>query len=196
MKKIIFMLMAMATMAFAAHAQIEPKTFRYGIQLNLGTSNVNYSDDEIKNKMAFSYGVHWIAEYNIDADFYLRSGLGIENIAYKGDWVSKTLNSFYLELPIHVGCRYVLNETTSMFFQGGPTLGIGLTGTKIEWAGAGTTDYFGDEFAKRFNLGLGARVGVEFGKMQLSLGGNYGLTKVYKPGGHTISVNLGIGYIF
>lgn len=189
-------MVVMAAIALTAHAQNEFKTFRNGIQANLGMSNVCFNKEGIKNKMAFSYGAHWIAEYNFNPDIYLRSGLGIENIAYKGDWVSKTLSSLYLELPIHVGHHFELNETSSIFVQAGPTLGFGLTGTKIEWEGAGTTDYFGDGFAKRFNLALGARAGVEFGKIQLSLGANYGLTKVYEAGGHTLSVNLGVGYFF
>lgn len=180
----------MAIMAITANAQVE-QGFRMGIRVNGGLSNVVGDGD----KSTFGYGLGWVAEYNFNSNLYLQSGIGFENIAHKEDAIDGTLNAYYGQLPVHIGYRFISGDAYSLFVQAGPTLGIGLSGSKIEWYGGGETNYF-DE-AKRFDLGVGGRVGVEFSSFQISAGANYGVLEVFDGvGGHNLSVNLGLAYMF
>lgn len=180
----------MAIMAITATAQVE-QGFRMGIRVNGGLSNVTGEGD----KMTFGYGLGWIAEYNFNSRLFLQSGIVLENIAHKEEAIDGTLNAYFVQLPVHIGYRFGLGESSSMFIQAGPTVGYGLFGSKIEWYGGGDTNYF--DLAKRFDLGVGGRVGVEFSKFQISAGANYGVLKAFdEVGGHNLSINLGLAYMF
>lgn len=189
MKKFFLMVM-MAVMAITASAQVE-RGFRMGIRVNGGLSNVVADGD----KMTVGYGLGWVAEYNFNSNLFLQSGIGIENIAHKEEAIEGTLNAYYGQLPVHIGYRFGLGETSSFFIQAGPTLGVGIFGSKIEWDRGGETNYF--DLAQRFDLGVGGRIGVEFSKFQISVGANYGVLEAFDGvGGHNLSANLGLGYMF
>lgn len=190
MKKILLMAI-MAVMAITASAQVE-QGFRMGVRVNVGLSNVSGEGD----KATFGYGVGWIAEYNFNSNLFLQSGIGIENIAHKEDAIDGTLNAYFAQIPIHIGYRFGLNDATTLFVQAGPTIGIGMFGSTIDWYGGGSTNYF--DVANRFDLGIGGRVGVEFSKFQISAGVNYGVLEAFDGGDgyHNMSVNLGFAYMF
>ncbi len=180
----------MAVMVITASAQVE-QGFRMGVRVNAGLSNVQGDGD----KMTFGYGLGWVAEYNFNSNLFLQSGIGLENIAHKENAIDGTLNAYYGQLPIHIGYRFGLGDTSSLFLQAGPTLGVGLFGSKIEWYGGGNINYF--DVAKRFDLGVGGRIGVEFSKFQISAGANYGVLQAFEVDGyHNLSVNLGVAYMF
>lgn len=186
------MMAVMAVLALTASAQVE-QGFRMGARVNAGISNVAGEGD----KASFGYGLGWIAEYNFSPNFYVQSGLGLENISHKEEGVDGTLNAFYLQLPIHAGYRFSLGETSALFVQAGPTLGYGLLGSDLEFSNGSKINYF--DVAERFDLGLGGRVGVEFSKFQVSIGGNYGMLKTIdniSESYHNYSVNLAVAYMF
>lgn len=181
---------AMAIIAIAASAQVE-QGFRMGARVNVGLSNVVADGD----KMTVGYGLGWIAEYNFNSRLYVQSGVGFENIAHKEDAIDGTINAYFVQLPIHVGYRFGINDNTALFVQAGPTLGYGISGSKIEFEGSESYDYF--DLAKRFDLGVGGRVGVEFSKIQISAGANYGVLDAFdEVGGHNLSINVGLAYMF
>lgn len=184
--------MAMMTvMAITASAQVE-EGFRMGVRANGGVSNVAGEGD----KMTFGYGFGWIAEYNFSSNLFLQSGIGLENIAHKEEAIDGTLNACFAQLPIHIGYRFSLGDTSSFFIQEGLTLGYGLSGSKIGWYNVVVTKYF--DIAKRFDLGVGGRVGVEFRNLQISGGVNYGVLEAIKGvnGYHNLSINLGLACMF
>ncbi len=188
MKK-FFLMAIMAVMAITASAQVE-QGLRMGIRVNGGLSNVTGEGD----KMTFGYGFGWIAEYNINSNLFLQSGIGLENIAHKEEGIKGTLNAFYVQLPIHIGYRFGLGDMSSFFVQAGPTVGYGLFGTKIEY---GSREYNYFDLAKRFDLGVGGRVGLEFNNYQISAGVNYGvLEAIDGVGGHNLSINLGFAFMY
>lgn len=190
MKKILFMF-AMVVIACTANAQVE-KGFRNGIQINGGMSNVLGDGD----KFTIGYGLGWVAEFNFSPSFFIQSGVGIENIAHKEEAIDGTLNAFFAQIPIHVGYRVSTGETSAFFIQAGPTVGCGLFGSKIQWYGSrNETNYF--DVAKRFDLGVGGRIGMEFHKFQISLGADYGVLDAFEGGGyHNFIANLRLAYIF
>lgn len=196
MKKFLLILIT-AFLSTAATAQIEPG-FRSGIRIDGGLSCLNNKYHWYE--ASFGYGVAFVAEYNFKPTLFLQSGAGIENIAYSDG--SEKNNVFYAQIPVHIGYRYILNSGKSCFFQAGPTLGIGLHGPDIHVDGGDEPNpkYFGSDdhwCARRFDLGLGGRVGIELRKFQISVGANYGVIKVFRrDGGHNLSVNLGVAYMF
>lgn len=189
MKKFFF-LTIMAICAITASAQAD-QGFRMGARLDLGLSNVVYEGD----KTTFGWGVNLLAEYNFTESVYLQSGLGLQDIAHKEELIEGTLNAYFLQLPIHVGGRFGVGESAQFFIQAGPTLSYGIGGSKIDWNFGGSSKYF--DFANRFDIGIGGRLGVEFSNIQISVGANYGMLEAFKEiGGHNLSVNLGVAYMF
>ena len=198
MKK-YFVFVIMAFLAVAASAQIE-QGFRMGVRINGGASSM------IEHKVylckgTFGYGAAFVAEYNFKPTFFIQSGVGIENIAYD-DYININ-NVFYAQLPIHIGCRFINEYKLAAFFQAGPTFGLGLFGPSLHLDGdmdySGHINYFGGLYgARRFDLGLGCRAGVEFRNFQISIGVNRGVTKVFPKnyGGYNSFVNLGFAYMF
>lgn len=183
-------MMVMAIMAMTASSQVK-QGFRMGLRVNGGISNVAGEGDEA----SFGYGLGWIAEYNFKPNLFLQSGIGLENIAHKENGIDGTLKAFFLQLPVHIGYRFGLGESNSMFIQAGPTFGYGLFGTKIEWFNRLETNYF--DIAKRFDLGVGGRIGVEFNQFQISAGINYGVLEAFENlNYHNMSINLGLAYMF
>lgn len=96
------------------------------------------------------------------------------------DW---TCRLYYLELPVHFGYKLSLSDRARLFMDLGPYFAVGLYGkskvdSKVETADAG--NLFKDIY-KRFDCGVGARMGVEAGRhFQLSIGYELGLMKPMK----------------
>lgn len=192
MKKILFAAIVVM-FAITASAQVE-QGFRHGIQVNVGVSKVCY---EVA-KASIGYGAGWVAEYNVNSKLYLQSGIGIQNISHKNENIDGTLNAYFIQLPIHVGYRFELGDTKSVFIQAGPTLGYGISGTKLFFYEDNESyDYFDSELFKRFDLGVGGRVGMAFNNIQVSLGANYGVLKSLNGiKGGNLSANIGVAYMF
>lgn len=107
-----------------------------------------------------------------------------------GDLGGININATYLEIPIHVGYKYAVNDNFNVFGSFGPYVGIGLFGkTKVDELDYDSshelvnTSYkyntFGDGY-KRFDMGLGLNVGVEIQqKYRISLGYDFGLLKAF-----------------
>lgn len=186
MKK-LFLAVVMAVMGFTASAQVD-SGFRMGVHVDLGMSNVVGTGD----KAGFGYGLGWLAEYNFNPKLFLQSGIGFEDISHKEDYIEGTIHAYYLQIPIHVGYRLALKESLAFFVQAGPSLGIGIAGSKIQWPG-GEMNYFDN--MKRFDVGVGGRVGVEIKKFQISVGANYGVIPV-ADGYNNLTANLRVAYMF
>lgn len=200
MKKVFFAAL-MAVVALGASAQVE-QGLRFGVQAFGGANSIL----EDGAKAGVSYGGGVIAEYNFDQNLYLASGLNLQNKSWKGDDElmqlvagGKSVNSYYLTLPVHVGYRVYINrdETTSIHFEGGPQLGYGLFGTDVDIAGLGMlVSEYGD-WCKRFEVGAGIKIGFEFNKFQVNMSTNYGFTNCMKGDvGNNLDATLGVAYMF
>ena len=180
----------MAIMTVTAAAQAE-RGFRMGIRANVGVSNVIYEDDEA----AFGYGIGLIAEYRFNPHVYIQSGIGLENISHKENYVGGAFDAYYAQLPIHIGCRTGVGGGKKLFVQAGPTFGYGLYGSDVDDGSSSKFNYF--DLAERFDVGLGGRVGIESGRIQISVGTYYGLLDVIKDyGGHNFYANFGLAFMF
>lgn len=107
-----------------------------------------------------------------------------------GDLGNSRTNMNYLEIPIHIGYQYAINDQFTVFGEFGPYFAVGLFG-KTKGEELDYNDYFDeittsysyntfDDF-KRFDFGLGLRFGIEFKqKYTLSIGYDFGLIDNWK----------------
>lgn len=95
------------------------------------------------------------------------------------DW---NTNLIYCEVPIYIGYKHSVNETTRLFASIGPYFAMGLYGsTKFEDADIKNDNegnLFNNGTYKKFDFGLGAKIGAEINnRWQFALGYEMGLIK-------------------
>ncbi|MCQ2191340.1 MAG: PorT family protein [Paludibacteraceae bacterium] len=137
------------------------------------------------SRAGFNVGVR--AELPIANGIYGNTGLILDQKGYKmdlGGGDETRLNLLYLTLPIHAGYRHEINNDISLFGDFGPYLAFGIAGKSKDKYDGKTEKYdaFGDEGEyKRFDFGLGFRVGAEYQKKYgISCGFDWGLINVAK----------------
>lgn len=135
-----------------------------------------------------------------------------------GSIASFKFNPYYLEVPVHIGYKYAVNDDFALFGSVGPYIAVGLFGKAkfnmgsafddlaemegIEIEGMEgkslSEDIFGDDGLKRFDFGLGLKAGVEFSKKyQVAISYDFGLVEVAKDSGmKNRNLMLSLGYMF
>ena len=101
-----------------------------------------------------------------------------------GAIASFKFNPYYLEVPVHIGYKYAVNDDFALFGSVGPYIAVGLFGKAKFNMGSAigdlagmegmevegmegkslSEDIFGDDGFKRFDFGLGLKAGVEFSR--------------------------------
>lgn len=169
MKKVL-LLMAMLTIGLASiNAQ---DNLRWGATVGMNSSN--FSITGFDSKIGFHAGVKAeVGLPQISEGVYLDMGALLTLKGAKidgGSAASIKFNPYYLEIPVHIGYKYAVNENFAIFGNAGPYLAIGLFG-KAKAEGDildeyefddNSTNVFGDDAMKRFDFGLGLKAGVEF----------------------------------
>ena len=168
MKKILALVAILAIGLGSVNAQ---ESLRWGVTAGMNSSK--YSNDFLNSRTGFHVGV-------------------------KAELVNLKLNPYYLEIPVHMGYEYVINENFAVFGNAGPYAAIGVfgkikakadlssAGGNIDWEewgidpsdlkGEGSENIFGKDKMKRFDLGLGIKTGVEFNqKYQVAISYDWGL---------------------
>ena len=135
-----------------------------------------------------------------------------------GSIASFKFNPYYLEVPVHIGYKYAVNDDFALFGSVGPYIAVGLFGKAklnigsafddlaemegIEIEGMEgkslSEDIFGDDGLKRFDFGLGLKAGVEFSKKyQVAISYDFGLVEAAKDSGmKNRNLMLSLGYMF
>ena len=116
------------------------------------------------------------------------------------------INPYYLEIPVHIGYKYAVNDNFSLFANAGPYIAIGLFGKAKITADGSLVDggskvsesenVFGDDGFKRFDLGLGLKAGIEISKKyQFSIGYDFGFIEAEELMGcknRNLMISLGL----
>lgn len=102
-----------------------------------------------------------------------------------GDWGAARTDAYCVEFPIHVGYKYAVTNDFAVFGDAGPYLAVGLFGNVNEIGD--DTEFFEPEptfdIAKRFDVGVGLRLGVEFfQRYGFSVSYDWGLLDSYERG--------------
>ena len=172
-------------------------------------AGLNIADvSELDSRIGFHVGV--VGSYGFSNEFngaYANAGALISlkggQLDY-GSILKANLDAYYLEIPIHIGYKHSLSENFAIFGEFGPYIGIGLFGkSKIESKGESiSVDTFSEDGGvKRFDMGLGFKLGVEINKLiPISVGYDFGLANINNDndGGSIKNSNLtiSIGYKF
>lgn len=124
-----------------------------------------------------------------------------------GEKYKYSYNTYYLNIPLHVGYKFSVSDNISMFAAAGPYVGIGLFG-KLNatgcMSGTKTTlsdNVYSDKLAGRFDWGLGCRIGVEFAEhYQLYVGYDHGFknlnTDKNRMNRKNRTFNVSVAYMF
>lgn len=176
-----------------------------------GMNSSNFSTDGFDSKVGFHVGVKAEKDLpQIAQGVYLDMAalLSLKGAKVNGGDASLKLNPYYLEIPIHMGYKYAVNENFAIFGNFGPYFAVGLfgkmkaTGDLIEESGLtrihDSAKVFGDDAMGRFDFGLGLKAGVEFcQKYQVSIGYDWGLIdNIDNSSNKNRNLMLSLGYIF
>ena len=130
----------------------------------------------------------------VATSFSVQSGLMFTGKgAKKGDLKATPC---YLDIPILAAYKMPIADDVNFVVNAGPYIGIGLGG-KVKYDDL-KSDYFGDDGAKRFDLGLQYGVGAEFGDhILLNLSGQYGFISPFEDSDEkNLGFFLTVGYRF
>lgn len=191
MKKIFVVIISLMCITVAKAQTTNTKTV-----LEVGMNSSGLSSTVLDSRIGFHIGPkfefglpHFVNGSYLSVGAFL-SLKGAEKESFK-------LNPYYLEVPVHLGYKFTVNQNTKIFCSAGPYLAYGLFGKAKD--DSDETDIFGDDKMKRFDFGLGFRVGAEFSdKIQLSVGYDAGLVQAFENDSDIKNRNfsLSLGYMF
>ena len=203
MKKIFVLFVLLMTGVIGIHAQ---EGLKWGAMAGMNSSD--FSTDGFSSKVGFHVGIKAEKELSqIAQGVYLDMAalLSLKGAQVNGDDASLKFNPYYLEIPIHMGYKYAVNDNIAVFGNFGPYFAVGLFG-KVKATGYlidesnihDSAKVFGDDAMKRFDFGLGLKAGVEFcQKYQFSIGYDWGLIDNIENGGNkNRNLMLSLGYFF
>ena len=205
MKKLL-LVVAVACFSLAANAQ-EAGEFRFGPMVGLNISSATI-DASHKARTGFNFGAK--AEYNVTEAIFMTAGLqysqrGVKDVPWDG--IKLEWNPAYLEIPIHVGYRLSFSDKFKGFAEAGPYFAFNVGGklkgksdgvtAEVDLDSDEATRIFGGKY-KKFEMGVGGAVGLEYSGFQLKVGYDYAITKLcdLSNSGNNTNFYVGIGYMF
>lgn len=210
MKKALLLFALIAISVVSVNAQ--DNNLKWGLMAGMNVSQ--YSITGFDNRVGFHAGVKaevGLSQKESGAYMDFAALLSLKGAKIDGGSVlSLKFNPVYLEVPVHVGYKYAVNDDFALFGSVGPYLAVGLFGKaklsgdafdtgelEIE-GGSMSENLFGSDGLKRFDFGLGLKAGVEFSKKyQVSLSYDFGLIDASKDFGmKNRNLMISLGYLF
>lgn len=200
--------------ALVATTTVSAQGLRYGITGAMNVANYAMEVEGISfnpdSRIGFRAGfrMEMDAPFIYDGFYFdaeaLLSAKGAKFDSSSGEDAASVISRpYYLEIPIHIGYRYMFGQgNVGIFGSFGPYFGVGLFGTnKVTVAGVESKpDAFSSDGLKRFDFGLGLRAGVAmFEHYRIYVGYDWGLIDVAKSGGNKINNRnfyVGASYMF
>lgn len=174
----------------SACSSVFARSMKYGVVAGFRLSRTPVAD--------FRCGFHLGAkgEFNFSDNAnrpYLDFGMSLSargwkgEIAYLGgenDYVDWNCRLYYLEIPLHIGYKFCVNERIKVLANLGPYLAVGLSGKSVideENGEPSKENPFKNGMYKRFDVGAGAELGIEVDqRFQIALGYKMGLIRPTK----------------
>ena len=209
MKKVLLFFVLVAMSVVSVNAQ---DNLKWGVMAGMNVSK--YTITGFDSRIGFHAGVK--AELGLSQE---ASGAYMDFAALLtlkgakidgGSIASIKFNPYYLEVPVHVGYKYAVNDDFALFGNVGPYIAVGLFGkakAKVDvniadlgelGTNSASEDIFGNDGLKRFDFGLGLKAGVEFSKKyQFAISYDFGLVEVAKDlGMKNRNLMISLGYMF
>ena len=127
MKKILALVAILAIGLGSINAQ---DNLRWGVTAGMNVSSLNVTG--LDSRVGFHAGVK--AELGLPQfteGLYMDFGalLSLKGAKVEaGSMASFKINPYYLEIPVHIGYKYAVNDNFSLFANAGPYIAIGLFG--------------------------------------------------------------------
>lgn len=164
---------------------------------------VYLGDDESKKSSAsLRLGFYWAPEFRYGVGIQTGLYYELSTSKYQEEDFKMSESEHTLSIPLRVQYRYEIIKDLSVFLYTGPSFDISLAYTgKASYMGEEEKyDMYGeDSDIKRFNMLWGVGSGVRWKGLQLMLGGDWGMTNIYK-GGDKITLSkpfhISLTYLF
>lgn len=218
MKKFFAILSALvlSTFAYSAKAQLidiegmPPYKLGVTVGLNIPDFSGSFLDSEDKlMKYTPTVGFQIGANLMVDASPWIDNTFGRVELKYtqKGaDWkdmlgtIKESHTLHYLEIPIHYGYAWYINDMVTLMAEAGPYFSLGLGGTNhMEIAGKGSFNFgeFSDYDCNRFDFGLGLQASAMLAKYyQVHLSYDFGFINVSRDYLQNRNFSIGFTWFF
>jgi hypothetical protein len=177
MKKITLLLVLAALITGTSMAQ---KT-RFGIQAGPVMSDMTFSvgGDNISTDQKIGFTAGLMLDKQIGKAVAFQTGLNYVSKGYKIEYYNNSEGEImldYLEIPLNF--LYRASPEKGFFAGAGPSLGYALGGKSKTGGEKDDLDFGGEEGLKRFEFGGNLVAGYLFGKLQVALNYNLGLSNI------------------
>lgn len=193
-KTILGALLGVLAMTATANAQI-------GFIVRGGYNGANLKGGAVETKMRSGFRIGAAGDITVynggmsrisiqpGIDFSTKGAKMTEKDPLEKASVDVNFNLNYIDIPVLANFSFDLGNNLGVFVNAGPYLGFGIGGnTKVSGEAEGISgnfnvkeDPFGDKgFLKRFDWGAQVGAGVEYGKIQLGLGTQFGFGDLAK----------------
>ena len=196
MKKILVLFALTAIAMVSVNAQ---DNLKWGVMAGMNVSKYTFTGFD--NRVGFHAGVKaelGLSQEASGAYMDFAALLTLKGAKIDGGSIATVkFNPYYLEIPVHVGYKYAVNENFALFGSVGPYLAVGLFGKAKLSIGNAIGDWADIEGMESVG-GLGLKAGVEFNKKyQVALSYDFGLIDVQKDlGMKNRNLMISFGYMF
>lgn len=217
MRKILLFFALVAISVVSSNAQ---DNLKWGVMAGMNVSKYTFTGFD--NRIGFHAGVKaelGLSQEESGAYMDFAALLTLKGAKIDGGAIASfKFNPYYLEVPVHIGYKYAVNDDFALFGSVGPYIAVGLFGKAKFNMGSAigdlagmegmevegmegkslSEDIFGDDGFKRFDFGLGLKAGVEFSrKYQVAISYDFGLVDVQKDlGMKNRNLMISLGYMF
>lgn len=208
MKTITYLFLCALILSPFANTSAQSKSVTFGIRAGVNFSKSSTTVDDISyglNGKDAKTGIQlgMTADFQISESFYFQSGLSFttKGVVFKDEdsgiggidpntrrYRDSKVNLLYLQLPIMGAYKAKVSSNTKLVVFAGPYFAYGVGGKiKFDSSFSSSGGYlpdnedlnsFGERKLKRFDLGLGSGIGLEYKNYCLSLGYEWGLSNI------------------
>ncbi len=182
----------------SSQVKAQEKPVAFGIKGGLNLSTFGRGLKDTKSVLRYQFGI--TADIALTDNLYILSGLDIQTKGAKYNPKSSPdvkYNPMFLQIPVNIGYKFDLGSNTRLVVHAGPYAAYGIGGKAK--SGGSKESVFGKNKFKRFDYGLTGGAGVEFGKIAIDAGYEYGLANINDGNGTKImnrNPYLTVGYKF
>lgn len=168
MKKFFLIVAFLAAAAISSYAQ--------DIRISAGWANSKFADSGVPYDGFF---VGLTAEKAFSGAIRFSSGLIYSSVSGNkpdASAVSIKIKEQYFSVPIHAVARIGITRDVFIVLEAGPSLSVGIASDAVPAGGSASYSLYGDDSNYgRFDIMAGGQVGIEYWKLRVFGGCNYGL---------------------